>query len=98
MNTKKPTPVFAEVPRNRCPVCDKVVYSATGIHPQCAMSRESSVLREAQKLAQAAEPPKPAPPQPKSHWLKTCPKCKRQVTTRRFTCDCGHTFEAHAGR
>ena len=96
MNTKKPIPVLAGVPRNRCPVCDKAVYSSTGIHPQCSMSRESSVLRAAQKLAQAAEPPKPAPPLAKSEWLKTCPNCKRQVTTRRFTCDCGHNFNVRA--
>lgn len=89
MSEKKSTPTLPEVVRNRCPVCDKAVYSASGIHPQCAMSRESAELRAAQKAATEAAPPKPAVQQP---WLKTCPKCKRQVAARRFTCDCGHSF------
>lgn len=97
MNEKKPTPTLPEVPRNRCPVCEKVVYSATGIHPQCAMSRESAILVAAQKAERVAEPPKPDKPQAKNHWLKTCPKCNRQVSTRRFACDCGHTFGNRAG-
>jgi len=93
MSEKKTTPTLPEVVRNRCPVCDKAVYSYTGIHPQCAMSRESAVLRAAQKAvedaAAEAAPPKPAVQQP---WLKTCPSCQRQVAARRFACDCGHSF------
>jgi hypothetical protein len=31
------TPITANPPRKRCPVCHQTVYSLAGIHPQCAM-------------------------------------------------------------
>jgi NADH pyrophosphatase NudC (nudix superfamily) len=40
MNHKKPTPSIAPERNARfCPECGKRAYSASGIHPQCAMSQ-----------------------------------------------------------
>jgi hypothetical protein len=44
--------------RKRCPVCNQAVYSATGIHPQCALKRavalEIKIKKEADSLADSA--------------------------------------------
>jgi hypothetical protein len=44
--------------RKRCPVCNLAVYSATGIHPQCALNRavalEKRIRKEADSQADAA--------------------------------------------
>ncbi|MBX3415008.1 MAG: hypothetical protein KF708_20155 [Pirellulales bacterium] len=92
MSDKKPIPAAPEVARKRCPVCDKAVYSASGIHPQCALSRESAEQFAAQKAAREAAPAAVAAPAVKPAWLKTCPVCKRQSPSRRFACECGHKF------
>lgn len=44
------TPITANPPRKRCPVCHQTVYSLAGIHPQCAMLQ--------------ADPPKPKAKKP----------------------------------
>ena len=44
--------------RKRCPVCNLAVYSATGIHPQCALNRavalEKKIKKESDSLADTA--------------------------------------------
>jgi hypothetical protein len=51
------TPVI-DSDRKRCPVCNRAVYSATNIHPQCALNRavalEKKIKKEADTLADAA--------------------------------------------
>jgi len=51
------TPVI-DPDRKRCPVCNLAVYSATGIHPQCALNRavalEKKMKKEADSLADTA--------------------------------------------
>ena len=94
MSDKKPMPVAPEVVRKRCPVCDKSVYSSSGVHPQCAQSRESAILLAAQKAARDAEPPMVVEPTVKKSWMKTCPVCHRESPQRRYACDCGHKFMA----
>jgi hypothetical protein len=37
MSEKKPLPMMATAPRRACPICRKTSYSASGIHPQCAL-------------------------------------------------------------
>jgi hypothetical protein len=85
----KPTPVPAVPLRALCPVCGKIAYSHGGIHPQCAMFRADKVVREARKKAAGAGG---KPVRARQQWIKRCPKCGRQVPSRRVTCDCGHNF------
>ena len=37
--------------RPRCPVCHEGVYSPSGIHPQCAVARNESVMNAEAKAA-----------------------------------------------
>ena len=46
------TPV-TDSERKRCPICDKPVYSPAGIHPQCAIKQNESVVPEANPQADA---------------------------------------------
>lgn len=39
MDNKKPGPLFKAPSRTQCPICGKASYSATGIHPQCAVEQ-----------------------------------------------------------
>ncbi len=39
--------------RKRCPVCNHAVYSAAGIHPQCAIRQSDPPHAERKKLALA---------------------------------------------
>lgn len=89
MDTKKPEPLETIPVRQRCPVCDKTVYSATGIHPQCAMSRAAAVADLAVARRQIVVAAKK---QPERSWSKKCPKCRRELHVRRAVCDCGHSF------
>jgi len=75
-----------------CPVCGKASYSRDGIHPQCAVTRNDRA-RTKDKKSKVAAKPKPA----RTPWLKRCPKCSRQVASRRHTCDCGFEFPQSAG-
>jgi hypothetical protein len=75
-----------------CPVCGKASYSASGIHPQCNVTRNDKVRTKSLKSKAAPKPKTAATP-----WLKRCPKCSRQVAARRHTCDCGHQFPQSAG-
>ncbi len=49
----KHTPVI-DRDRKRCPVCNLAVYSATGIHPQCALNRAVALEKKTKKDADAA--------------------------------------------
>jgi hypothetical protein len=88
VNVRKPVPMHAVPTRVRCPVCGEVSYSATGMHPQCAAIRADKVLRALHKANSAAV----ELPAARKAWSKFCPKCKRQMPSRRFRCDCGHNF------
>lgn len=89
MEAEKLVPIEPPPVRDRCPVCGKTVYSSTGIHPQCAMSRAAAAQdAQARKRAAAAA----AKPRPEQSWTKRCPKCRRELHVRRAVCDCGHSF------
>jgi hypothetical protein len=49
----KHTPVI-DPDRKRCPVCNLAVYSATGIHPQCALNRAVALEKKIKKDADSA--------------------------------------------
>ena len=87
MSEKKPIIGPTTLPRSNCPVCGKPSYSATGLHPQCAVARADAISRAVLK-ASAIEVSKA----PRTSWSKPCPKCKRQNPARRIVCDCGHKF------
>lgn len=82
---------YAEPPRRPvCPVCGKPSYSKAGVHPQCAAVRMDQALT-AERKEQAVET---APQAPRRPWLKSCPRCQRQLPARRVMCECGHNFDA----
>ncbi len=85
MSEKKPALVALRV-RPNCPVCGKVSYSLSGMHPQCAVARADAGLRARQKA-------KKEPPPPRAAFTKRCPKCGRNVPARRMVCDCGRSFD-----
>jgi hypothetical protein len=70
-NNRKPEPLLYQAPAGRtCPVCGKRSYSATGIHPQCAMQQADAPRqrqlaaakrreRERVEREKAAAPPAP---------------------------------------
>lgn len=89
MDTKKPEPLETLPVRERCPVCSKTVYSATGIHPQCAMSRAAAVADAAAARRNVVAVTKK---RAERSWSKQCPKCRRELHVRRAVCDCGHSF------
>jgi hypothetical protein len=90
---KKPEPLIHRRKRQRCPVCHELSYSASGIHPQCAVRqadaiRMQHVREQAQQKRQVTRTADIAP------WQKVCPKCKAVVHVRKKTCECGHAFPA----
>lgn len=89
MDTKKPEPLDTIAVRARCPVCSKAVYSAGGIHPQCAMLQAAAKEDAAVAKQVVAEEPKK---RAERSWSKSCPKCRRELHVRRAVCDCGHSF------
>jgi hypothetical protein len=92
MGISKPDPLIAaRATRAACPVCGKVSYSATGIHPQCAMNRAATAIHLAAKANLAAQEQKS---HPKPIWSKRCPRCRRDLSARRAVCDCGYSFLA----
>jgi hypothetical protein len=44
MSTNYHSHAVGDSPRKRCPICDKPVYSAGGVHPQCAVKHNESVI------------------------------------------------------
>ncbi len=91
MSEKKPVVLQMSRARGNCPVCGKPSYSATGMHPQCAVARADALSREDRKKT-AATIAKPK----RRTWSKACPKCKREMPSRRHVCDCGHQFTVAA--
>ena len=91
MSEKKPALVAPRRALPNCPVCGKVSYSVTGMHPQCAVVRADAALRARQKVKKV-----PAPA--RSPFTKICPKCSRTVPARRMVCDCGRSFDQRAGQ
>lgn len=53
MSNKKPQPLISEKPIRRCPVCNDISYSASGIHPQCAVLREDTKRMDRLKALRA---------------------------------------------
>lgn len=50
-------PIAIDPRRKRCPVCNQVAYSRSGIHPQCAMKQaEPAMPSSKRKPAQPATP------------------------------------------
>jgi len=49
VSEKKPEIVYFPAVRRFCPVCGKVAYSASGEHPQCAMTRADLVVKAKKK-------------------------------------------------
>lgn len=57
MSEKKPVPITATRKPRVCPVCNKPSYSASGIHPQCAIAQADKPRCDrlmAQRKAEAA--------------------------------------------
>jgi hypothetical protein len=92
MSISKPKTV--EPVRPVCPVCGKTAYSQGGIHPQCAVTQADKVAREKRSASLGVE----TKPQSRKQWTKRCPRCRRDVAARRFTCDCGHNFQPAVGQ
>lgn len=88
MSNKRPTPIIAERGKKICPVCGTPSYSASGVHPQCAV-RQADETRQKQRKAKK----KPTTKKPKqSLWRKKCPKCGTEVHVRKRVCPCGQDF------
>src|SRR4051812_23245824 len=85
VSERKPVPIIPLGSKAVCPVCHKPSYSRGGMHPQCALARADAKTRAALK-AKATTDEKRAVKKP---WAKICPKCKRQIPSRRMVCDCG---------
>jgi RNA polymerase subunit RPABC4/transcription elongation factor Spt4 len=92
----KPQPLFILPQRKLCPVCGATSYSASGIHPQCAMQQADS--RRMQKVKHPSKARKKATKstQP-THWQKACPRCRTVVHVRKRQCQCGHAFATAKG-
>lgn len=87
MSESQPLVLRSMRERVHCPVCGKRSYSATGMHPQCAIARADALTRDDRKKAALAEKAR------RKSWTKTCPKCQHEIPTRRVVCDCGEKFE-----
>lgn len=91
---KKPEPLCPPSSRQRCPVCGEASYSASGIHPQCAVKQADAVRLDRIKTSKSKHPV--APRQDVRPWERICPKCRIVVHVRKKTCDCGHVFAMRA--
>ncbi len=95
---QKPQPLYPSRNRKHCPVCEKVSYSAAGIHPQCAMDQaDAKRIQEVKPLSKSPKKTltKDADAKP---WQKTCPNCKEFMHIRKKLCDCGYAFSGMGGR
>jgi predicted nucleic-acid-binding Zn-ribbon protein len=96
MSEKKPIPALALRGAHDCPVCGKRSYSATGIHPQCAMVQADAPRKRrlaAEKAKEKKEKPR-SDSQNQTAWQKTCPKCGARRPAQGQDCTCGHKFSA----
>lgn len=89
MSEHKPIPFRPPTKSRACPVCGKASYSASGMHPQCAVAQADALTKADRKAAEAAHDK-----ERRTAFSKPCPKCKRAMPARRYTCDCGHSFTA----
>jgi RNA polymerase subunit RPABC4/transcription elongation factor Spt4 len=92
--SRKTQPLLLPQTRKRCPVCDEVSYSASGIHPQCAMARADVVQTAKNKrsaLRHKAKTPAIVTADLKP-WHRVCPRCKALVHIRKTTCNCGKSL------
>ncbi len=90
MNSK-PQPLYVPPVRNVCPVCGSVSYSASGVHPQCAMEQWDAERMKRIKL-RCKSPKKAKASTSTSPWQSICPKCKAIVHIRKKVCSCGHSL------
>lgn len=65
MSEKKPLSLFPQRVITKCPVCREPTYSASGIHPQCAVKRADEPRRLAlvadKKMKKADKQAEPCP-------------------------------------
>ncbi|WP_145371763.1 hypothetical protein [Maioricimonas rarisocia] len=95
MSNRKPEPLFFRETHEACPVCGEVSYSASGIHPQCAVRQADQRRMEQIRLAAAAEVQEaPASSVPTASWQRVCPKCRQRQHVRKKVCACGHVLSA----
>lgn len=92
MNTlhQRPQPLYGSTIRPLCPVCGHASYSASGIHPQCAM-RAADEVQSTRIKRQNAIKAKTAGKTP-GKFEKQCPKCRKTHHIRKHACECGHSF------
>jgi len=88
MSEKKPEPIVLSPQPKLCPICGKPTYSATGIHPQCAMF-QADAPRQARLAASRKAMAKKSTQRVNQ---KACPKCHAKLPIRRKACDCGFSF------
>jgi len=61
MSDTKPDPLFLRPHRKICPVCGTTSYSASGMHPQCAMQQADAPRMERLKILRKEEEAKEKP-------------------------------------
>ena len=69
--TSKPSPLYEQPARKRCPICGEISYSAEGVHPQCRVAEADSRRMEKLKAARKAEEDQPvAVTSTLAHWQR----------------------------
>jgi hypothetical protein len=90
MSSEKSVAVIPQPTRRVCPICNESVYSAGGIHPQCAIQQADEPRIARLRAARTAEAKMERPA--KATWQKTCPLCGAKTHARTKACACGHQF------
>jgi predicted RNA-binding Zn-ribbon protein involved in translation (DUF1610 family) len=88
---EEPILIVPQPPKNLCPICGQVTYSAGGIHPQCAMQQADEPRLARMKTRKAAETKTKKPA--RNVWKRQCPKCGAQAHVRQAVCKCGHKLQ-----
>jgi len=92
-DNRRPVPLYTPKHRERCPVCGEVSYSASGIHPQCAMQQaDAKRMNGVKSPSKSLKKTIRATDAKVKPWQKTCPKCQALVHIRKKLCDCGHAL------
>ena len=96
MNNKKPEPLISRRIHDRCAVCGETSYSASGIHPQCAVRHADEIRLKTVKTKKHDQVDVESDNRPKS-WQKKCPSCKLVLHVRKKICSCGYDFSIRSG-